>query len=308
MLQAGRKITKWLPFDPVRRSLIISFFAVFAVLAASCDWPNIIPQGNAPLRYRDQVFSNVTVTNGITYGSAVNLEGQTVQLLLDMYNPTGDHNPRRPAIVWVHGGSFVVGNRTEGDVVDEATTFAKEGYVNVSIDYRLERPGCSGNLSNCAGAVQEAFQDAQTAVLWLRGHAPKYGVDSDRIAIAGTSAGAITALNVGYSTSEDPAARVRAVASLSGAYLNLGGGVGAISKGDAPALDFHCTTDPLVPFGAAQATLSSAKAQGLEMFLETFNETCHAPYVEHRTQILTQENNFFYHELDLAHAKDSQKP
>ena len=44
-----------------------------------------------------------------------------------------------------------------------------------------------------------------------------YGIDPNRIAISGTSAGAITALAVGYASGEDPTARVRAAAAEAGA-------------------------------------------------------------------------------------------
>ena len=287
----------------VRRHLVLPVLAVLAIVLAACDWPNIAPPGSAPLRYRDQLFSAVTVTPNITYGSAINLEDQTVTLQMDMYQPTGDSVGNRPAIVWVHGGSFCCGDKTEADIVDEATTFAEKGFVDVSINYRLESPGCSGTGSNCGAAVAEAFADAQTAVLFLRAHAAAYGIDPNRIAIGGTSAGGITALNVGYSSSEDPAAQVRAAVSLSGAYLGVSG-VGAISKGDAPAMDFHCTTDPLVPYPLAVSTINAAQAMGLDAFLESWNETCHAPYAEHRMQILTQTTNFLWWEMDLAHAAD----
>jgi len=168
--------------------------AALAVLAAGCDWPNIAPPGTAPLRYRDPVFNAVTVTSNIKYGSAVNLEQKTVTLRLDMYQPTGDKVTSRPAIVWVHGGSFCCGTRGSAELVDEATAFSKEGFLNVSIDYRLESPGCSGSFSNCGPAIQEAAADAQTAVRFLRSNAVKYGIDPNRIAIGGSSAGAITAL------------------------------------------------------------------------------------------------------------------
>ena len=282
----------------MRRRLLLPLLALLVLVAAGCDWPNIIPPGTAPVRYRDPVFNAVTVTNNVTYGSAVNLENQTVTLQLDMYQPTGDTVTSRPAIVWVHGGSFSGGNKTSPELVDEATTFSKEGYLNVSIDYRLESPGCSGTLSNCADAIREAAADAQTAVTFLRTNATTYGIDPTRIAIGGSSAGAITALNVGYSSSEDPAASVRAAVSLSGAHL----GVGTVSAGDAPAIDFHCTTDPLVSYQSAVNTLNAAKAQGLDMFLESWNETCHVPYVEHRQQILDQSRNFLWWEMDLANA------
>ncbi|MBF6557129.1 MAG: alpha/beta hydrolase [Acidimicrobiales bacterium] len=278
--------------------VLLPIFAVLAVLAAGCDWPNIAPFGTAPVRYRDPIFTAVTVTSNIKYGSAVNLENTTVTLQLDMYQPTGDKVTARPAIVWVHGGSFCCGTKTSPELVDEATTFSKEGYLNVSIDYRLESPGCSGSLSNCVPAIQEATADAQTAVSFLRTNAVKYGIDPNRIAIGGSSAGAITALNVGYSSSEDPSASVRAAVSLSGAQV----AVGTVSAGDAPALDFHCTTDPLVPYSWAVSTINSAKALGLDAFLESWNETCHVPYTEHRQQILDQSRNFLWWEMDLAHA------
>jgi predicted esterase len=277
---------------------LLPIFAVLAVLAAGCDWPNIAPLGTAPVRYRDPIFNAVTVTSNIKYGSAVNLENKTVPLQLDMYQPTGDKVSARPAIVWVHGGSFCCGTKTSPELVDEATTFSMEGYLNVSIDYRLESPGCSGSLSNCVQAIQEATADAQTAVRFLRTNAVKYGIDPNRIAVGGSSAGAITALNVGYSSSEDPSASVRAAVSLSGAQV----AVGTISAGDAPALDFHCTTDPLVAYSWAVSTINSAKALGLDAFLESWNETCHVPYTEHRQQILDQSRNFLWWEMDLAHA------
>lgn len=277
---------------------LVPLIAVLVVLAAGCAWPEVTPPGTAPVRYRDPIFGAVTVTNDISYGSAVNLSNQTINLTLDMYQPTGDTVTSRPAIVWVHGGSFAGGNKSSPELIDEANTFAKAGYVNVSINYRLESPGCSGNLSNCVQAIQEATADSQTAVMFLRTNAATYGIDPNRIAIGGSSAGAIAALNVGYSTSEDPAAAVRAVVSISGAHIVAG----TISAGDAPALDFHCTTDPLVNFQWEVDTVALAKAAGLDAFLESWNETCHVPYVAHRQQILDQERNFLWWEMDLAHA------
>src|SRR6476646_5370262 len=148
----------------MRLRRLLPIVAVFVVVAAGCDWPNVTPPGSAPVRYRDPVFNAVTVTSNVTYGSAVNSVGQAITLQLDMYEPTGDAVTSRPAIVWVHGGSFCCGSKTSPELVDEATTFAKAGYLNVSIDYRLESPGCAGSRSNCAAAKQEAAADAQTAV------------------------------------------------------------------------------------------------------------------------------------------------
>jgi acetyl esterase/lipase len=271
-----------------------------ATATPTLSLPDITPAGPAPLRYRDQVFSTVTTTSNVVYGSAVNNSMQTVTLLLDIYEPTGDTVTARPAIVWVHGGSFSGGSKTSPELVDEANTFAKKGFFNVSINYRLEPGGCSSVTPTCLIAIQEAQADAKTAVKFLRTNAALYGIDVTRIAIGGSSAGAITALNVGFTSSEDPPAAVGAAVSLSGAAILAGGG--SIGVGDAPSLLFHGTADPLVPYAWAQNTWTSANNAGLDSFLTTWPGAGHVPYATFRTQILNQTTNFLYGELDLANA------
>jgi carboxylesterase type B len=282
-----------------RRRLLFAVSAL-VVIGAGCDFPNIIPPGAAPLRYRDQIFTTDVKTADVTYGTAVNLSNQTVTLTLDLYQPpSSDTVTSRPAIVWVHGGSFSSGDKTSPELVDESNTFAKEGYVNVSINYRLEPGGCSSAsvTPTCVHAIQEATQDAQTAVSFLRTNAATYGIDPTRIAIGGSSAGAITALEVGYATGENPATGVRAAVSLSGADL-----LSKIGAGDAPALLFHGTADPLVPYQWAVNTVNAAQAAHLDAFLETWQGAGHVPYVQFRDQILTQTSNFLWWEMDLQHA------
>ena len=174
-----------------------------------------------------------------------------------------------------------------------------KGYVNASINYRLEPGGCTASspTANCITAIQEALADAQTAVRFLRTNAATYGIDPSRIAIGGSSAGAITALNVGFSTAEDPTAAVGAAVSLSGAFLGT-----TIDAGDAPSLLFHGTADPIVPYQWAVNTHNAALAAGLDSFLTSWAGAGHVPYVQHRTEILDQTTNFLYWELDLANA------
>ena len=277
---------------------------VLAFLATGC-MHLVVPSGDAPLRYRDLVFNEVTTTTAIQYGQAPNQQGQNVNLLLDMYAPTGDTAASRPAIVWVHGGSFCCGSRTSPEIVDEATTFAKKGYVNVSISYRLTPGGCSagGVTAACVNAIRDAQWDAQAAVRFLRANAATYRIDPNRIGIAGTSAGAITAMNVAYNstdvgTSGNPGfpSHVRAAVSLSGAKI-----FGTYEATDPPTLLLHGSADVVVPYQWAVNTVNDAKAAGARSALVAWEGAGHVPYGANRQQILDYTSNFFYWELDVVH-------
>jgi fermentation-respiration switch protein FrsA (DUF1100 family) len=91
---------------------------------------------------------------------------------------------------------------------------------------------------------------------------------------------------------------VRAAQSISGAQLASG----PINAGDAPALLFHGTADSLVPLAWAQTTVDQAKAAGLLAILRIWDGAGHVPYAQFRTQILDETRNFFYSQMDLAHA------
>jgi pimeloyl-ACP methyl ester carboxylesterase len=65
---------------------------------------------------------------------------------------------------------------------------------------------------------------------------------------------------------------------------------------------FHGTADPLVPYSCAQSTATEARAAGDKAIVRTWIGAGHVPYVQFRTQILDQTRNFFYKQLDLAHA------
>lgn len=281
---------------PLRARIAVT--VAVSLLAAGCVHL-VPPEGAAPLRYRDAVFGGVTKTSDVVYGTALNQQGQPVTLLMDVYAPTGDSVTARPAIVWVHGGSFCCGSKTSPEIVDQANVFAGKGYVSVSISYRLQPGGCSagGPTAACIQAIRDALDDAQAAVAFLRANSATYGIDVDRIAIAGTSAGAITALNVGYSNEESATSAVRAAVSLSGARI-----FGTPNAGDAPALLFHGTNDVVVPYQWAVNTVDAAKAAGLTALLTSWSGEGHVPYLAHRDEIHTQTRNFLYHIMDLKHA------
>lgn len=286
----------------VRRLLLL---VVPALLVAGCDLADVPGQG--PLRYRDEIFTRTSKTADVTYGSAVDQNGQTVGLKLDVYRPTGDRVTKRPVIVWVHGGSFRAGDKSSSIIVDQATTFAKKGYVTASINYRLSPTGCGGGapVAQCLDAINDAREDAQAAVRFFRARAGTYGVDPTRVAIGGSSAGAITALNVAYqpnhpgsSGNPGPSSAVGSAVSLSGAVIFTD----EVGPGDAPALLFHGTEDPLVPYAWAEDTVEAAQADQLRAYLITWEGEGHVPYAAHRDEILRLTTNFVYRTLDAGNA------
>lgn len=263
------------------------------------------PPGAAPLRYRDVLFDEVETTSDVPYAEATTREGARVLLLADVYRPAGDTATSRPAMLLVHGGSFRSGSKLSPELVDQARYLAARGYVAVSISYRLSSVDCEVRGCGLGAGIADAEADAQAAVRWLRSNAATYGVDPDRIAIGGSSAGAITALNVGYNGDDpspgplpDVSSEVQAAVSLSGAALPWGDA----GPGDAPVLLFHNEVDPLVSNDWARSTVVTAHAADLIAYLVTFAGAGHVPYLENRIEILDTSARFLYWMLDLADA------
>ena len=286
-----------------RRASVVVVLAVLVLLAAACDVRFLAVPGDGPTRFRDEVFTEVTVTSNLAYGTAVDQLGTPVTLRVDLYEPTGDTATERPVIVWVHGGSFRGGSRTSPEIVDQARTFARKGYVTASISYRLHPTGCTVIDVYCVTAIRQAKYDAQASVRWLRDHASTYRLDPDRIAMGGSSAGAITALNVAYGAADTepggsnpgPSSSIQAAVSLSGASI-----LNDPNAGEPPALLFHTTGDVVVPYAWAQATVDAAVAAGTHVEMTSWSGSEHVPYSSHRTEIIDQTTNFLYHSMTLA--------
>jgi acetyl esterase len=127
-----------------------------------------------------------------------------VDLALDAYLPSDDRI--HPAIILIHGGRWENGGK--GDLTSVAFGLVEQGFVAVSVDYRLlpEWP------------YPAAVQDVKAAVRWVRAHAPELRVDPARIGALGTSAGAYLAAVLATSGEGrlTEGARVAAAASWSG--------------------------------------------------------------------------------------------
>ena len=125
---------------------------------------------------------------------------------LDLYvRYARDLKVRRPGVLFIHGGGFTGGDKAEYRSASVSADLARAGYVVVSCNYVLgpkDKPGVwPRNIADCRDAVR-----------WMRANADALGLDPDRIAVAGGSAGGYLALMVGLSDDKtgpggDPAAK-----------------------------------------------------------------------------------------------------
>ncbi len=113
------------------------------------------------------------VTRNVVFAKA---GGQ--KLRLDVYHPPADTKRPAPAVIHIHGGGWVVGDKREQGV-PLMTVLSDRGFVGFNINYRLS-PGATW---------PDHLIDIKRAIAWVREHADEYGVDPSFVAVAGGSAG-----------------------------------------------------------------------------------------------------------------------
>jgi len=205
-----------------------------------------------------------------------------MQLKLDVYEPTmksgGIVVPAlKPAYVMMHGGGNV-GGAKGGLNIYVAKWWASRGFVVFDIDYRLS--GDKG-LSPTQGAellawapqwssFYPATRDAKAAIRFVRANAGKYGIDANRVASTGGSAGATDMYAAGVSFEDDFKNEITEVQdpTLSSTNLNFSSavqclvlhwpseaGVGLVQdRYQAPGNRYRSENPPVVSFHGDQDT------------------------------------------------------
>jgi arylformamidase len=96
--------------------------------------------------------------------------------MLDVYAPESAKN--LPVVFWIHGGGWVVGDKTSVQAKPKA--FVDKGYVFVSTNYRF--------LPNVD--METIVRDIAKSIHWVHDHIAEYGGDPKRLLVMGHSAGA----------------------------------------------------------------------------------------------------------------------
>ena len=257
------------------RLLLAAALGVAALAAAAPAEPPVAPEPRPVPRFRPVPDLPVVVEKNVLYDT---IDGQKLYLDVAMPKDGGPH----PCVVMFHGGAWRTGSRKDlsvGDVTKDGKYIpsvtedvASRGYVAVSASYRL--------------APKHQFpaqiQDARAAVRFLRANAKEYGIDRDRIAAGGFSAGGHLALLLGLADKVDgwdaggnrsESSRVQCVVDFFGpADLSLYAGSEALVDAYmVPVFGKACKTDPEVFKKASPSTYVSKTAPPVLILHGTFD-------------------------------------
>ncbi len=250
--------------------------------------------GAQPFRYSDSVFDKSDTLKNVEYAKAPWLnnpvgllsdynihEGEAKTemrpLYMDIFTPSGDTVKYRPAIIFLHSGGFLLGTRHNDDMIALCDSFARRGYVTATIDYRI---GMGATINRIFGIIigakvdetngyrsfYRAMQDSRAAIRFLKQNAENYGIDTTKIFMYGSSAGAILSIQNLYldKTTEIDSAAFKSP-SLGNPDTIGGSGFGAkanavvalwgslqkpelIENETTPVFLAHGTADDVVPF------------------------------------------------------------
>ncbi len=216
------------------------------------------------------------IVTDLVYGKGATESGD-IDLRLDIHQPSNNCDANRPTIFFVHGGGFTGGSRSGGNHLVRAEAAHAKGFNYVSISYRLVRDNpvlqpeiqalydefVANNTDpnvdlDQVEAALAAFEDAVVALNWLQDNQSDYCLDMSRLAYWGSSAGAITVLNVAYASNDLGLSRPDP-----DVVINYWGSLGLIDTMEfmeAPFMTIHGDQDLTVPYQSALDLAARAEA------------------------------------------------
>ena len=177
------------------------------------------------------------------------------ELKMDIYR--SDSTEIQPCLMFLFGGGFKEGARDQKYFSDYLSYFAKTGFTVVSIDYRLLMKNVNSKglrfVRDLRYAIDIAVEDVFAATNYLINNAERLQIDTTKIIMSGSSAGAISVLHADYvhcngfegDTILSDKFNYAGIISYAGGILS-NKGVPKYNKKPAPTLLFHGNVDKLV--------------------------------------------------------------
>ncbi len=154
-------------------------------------------QDDAESRWTTQIYTTFGHAGG---APAIDLRPSEDCLFLNVWTAkVGTRRPLRPVMVWIHGGSNVMGSGRSSWY--DGTQLAHQGVVVVTINYRL---GLYGFFTHPALSAESPHSssgnygllDQLEALRWVQRNIAQFGGDPERVTVFGESAGAIDILHL----------------------------------------------------------------------------------------------------------------
>ena len=194
----------------------------------------------------------------------------TISLVLDLFLPDLPDDDPVPLVIYVHGGGFGKGDRFGG--YELAKHLITRNMSCATIEYTLYMKGkdfgCESEVSEKVKAIQIAASQLWHATATLIERSEEFQIDTTKIFIAGSSAGAETVLHAAHWNREQmqyfepalsPAFKYAGIISGAGAIMDLN----LITKENMiPTMLFHGDADPLVPYDVASHHFCPPNAPG----------------------------------------------
>jgi len=142
-----------------------------------------------------QKVDKLKITKSISYKDIIYKNTNGVPLTLDIYSPLKVGASPSPVILYVHGGSWVYGDKSIPDNLSPIlNTFREEGYTIISTSYELMR-----NKAN----FNKQVADVKDTIRWIYKNKFNYNLDSNEIGVIGISSGAHLSLLASYSSNNE---------------------------------------------------------------------------------------------------------
>lgn len=298
---------------------ILILFTVFSSCEKDETTDTIVPNSmtvKSSSTYTVAVEQNDKYGEGLSHQTLNSTSYSIVDLKLDVYKPV-NNTGKKPAILLIHGGGFVGGDKSDVNIVNLANYFASRGWVAFSINYRLQ-----GNKGTVPAewiqyaqnnvpladrsqflALYPAHRDAKAALRWLMANANQYNIDTNYITVGGGSAGAVIATTLGITNTIDFTNEISMTNDPTLATTNLnsnnytiktildfwGSGVAVTANNDiygynrydptdSPIMISHGTNDQTVAYSEALALKDNYISTGANYVLYTLENRGHGPW------------------------------